>query len=78
MQTSISLPRRTGYVRVRQICGDPLAAPPIPAIIPIGESTWWRWIQEGRAPKGLKLSPGVTVWRADDVYALAEKMGGAE
>lgn len=76
MQNSTT-PSRTGFVRIRQICGDPESSPPVPAILPIGESTWWRWIQEGKAPKGMKLSPGVTVWRAEDVYALAEKLGGA-
>jgi len=56
----------SGYVRTRQICGP---------ILPIGESTWWRWVSEGKAPKGIKLSPGVTVWRAADVYALADQGG---
>lgn len=64
-----------GYLRIRQICGDPNATPPIHAILPIGTSTWWRWVAEGKAPKGIKLSPGVTVWRAADIYALAEQGG---
>jgi prophage regulatory protein len=76
--TTLSRSGHIGYLRVRDICGDPNSNPPISPILPIGKSTWWRWVQCSRAPKGLKLSPGVTVWRAEDVYALAEKMGGAE
>jgi prophage regulatory protein len=41
-------------------------------VLPIARSTWLSWVQTGRAPKGTKLSRGVTVWRFDDVVALAE------
>jgi hypothetical protein len=30
----------TGFVRLRQIIGDPRAAPPIPPVIPVDKSTW--------------------------------------
>lgn len=79
MTTQVSRDRTaekpSGYVRIRQICGDPTSIPPVSAILPIGKSTWLRWVAEGKAPKGIKLSPGVTVWRAEDVYALAEQGG---
>jgi len=60
----------TGYLRLPQIIGDPKAEPPIPAIIPVGKSTWWNWVKEGRAPKGVKLSTRVTAWRAEDIHAF--------
>lgn len=36
-------------------------------LVPIGRSTWWLWVGQGRAPAGLKLSEGVTVWRQSDI-----------
>ncbi len=59
-----------GFLRLPQIIGDPDATPPIPAIIPVCATTWWAGIKAGRYPKGTKLSPRVTVWRASDVFAL--------
>ena len=53
---SYQLPE-TGYLRVTQIVGDRRAKPPIPAIIPIGKSTWWAGVKKGRFPKPIKLGP---------------------
>jgi len=61
-----------GFLRERQILGDPLACPHIPAIIPVSRSTWWRGIQSGRFPAPIKLGPRITVWRATDIYDLLE------
>jgi prophage regulatory protein len=65
----VALPE-TGYLRLHQIIGNPKASPQIPAIIPVGRSTWWAGVRCGRYPKPLKLSPGVTVWRVEDIRAL--------
>ena len=62
----------TGFLRIAQIIGRPKANPPIPAIIPVGKSTWWAGVRSGRYPKGLKLSDRITVWRAEDIRALIE------
>lgn len=35
--------------------------------VPVSRSTWWRWIKEGKAPKPIKLSEKVTVWRSTDI-----------
>lgn len=40
----------------------------------IASSTWWAWVKEGKAPKGIKLSHRVTVWRASDIQAFIEKL----
>lgn len=45
----------------------------VPAIIPISRASWWAGIKKGRFPRGVKLSPRVTVWRASDVRALLER-----
>ncbi len=59
--TLVRLPE-TGLVRL----------PTILALIPIGKSTWWKGIQTGRYPPGVKLSPRVTVWRSQDIRRLIE------
>jgi prophage regulatory protein len=58
----------TGFLRLRQIIGDKKQK--IEPIIPVAASTWWQGIKDGRYPKGVKLSPRVTVWRASDIRAL--------
>lgn len=62
----------SGLLRLSQIVGDPKADPPIPPIIPVAKSTWWAGVRSGRYPKPVKLSPGVTAWRADDIRKLIE------
>ena len=68
---SVTLPE-TGFLRVRQIVGDRNAKPPIPAIIPVAQSTWWTGVRSGRFPQPIRLSKGCTVWRAEDIRALLE------
>lgn len=53
----------TGFVRLKQII-----APYGP--IPVSKSTWWAGCKDGRFPAPHKLSPGVTVWRAEEIRAL--------
>ena len=43
-------------------------------LLPVSRSTLWRWVKAGTFPPPVKLSPGVTVWRASDVF---EKLPGA-
>jgi prophage regulatory protein len=49
-----------GYVRIDTVL----------SVIPVSKSTWWAWVASGKAPQPLKLSPGVTVWRAEDIREL--------
>jgi len=61
----------TGYLRLRQIIGDPSANPPIPAIIPVSKSTWWAGVRSGRYPPSVKtLGTRITVWRVEDILKL--------
>jgi prophage regulatory protein len=66
----MSLLPETGFLRLKQILGDPYAKPPVPAIIPIGKSSWWDGIKKGRFPKPVKLGPRTTAWRVEDISAL--------
>jgi prophage regulatory protein len=58
----------TGFLRLPQIIGDPKKN--IPPIIPVKKSTWWKGCINGQFPAPIKLSPRVTVWRAEDIRAL--------
>ena len=42
------------------------------AFLALGESTFWRWVQAGRLPRGMRLSARVTVWRITDLEAFLE------
>jgi predicted DNA-binding transcriptional regulator AlpA len=69
----------TGYLRLKQILGDPKAG--IPPIIPISKSSWWAGIKcrTGRYPKPVKLGPRTTVWTVESIRALiAETKQGAQ
>lgn len=61
MQNLNILPE-TGYLRIKQIL----------QFIPVSKSTWWAGVKDGRFPAGIKLSPKVTVWRAEDIRALIQ------
>ena len=60
----------TGYLRLRQIIGNPKADPPVPPLIPVSRSTWWVGVKNGRFPKAVKLGPNTTVWRVEDILEL--------
>lgn len=62
----------TGFVRQRTILGDEKT----PAIIPVGKSAWWEGIKAGRYPAPVKIGPRAIAWRAEDIRALVEKLGG--
>jgi prophage regulatory protein len=64
---------KDGFVRLKQILGDKKANPPIPAIIPVGPSSWWAGVKTGRYPKPVKLGPRTTAWRVDDILDLIKK-----
>jgi prophage regulatory protein len=68
----------TGFLRIRDIIGDRRSNPPVAALIPVSRSTWWAGVQSGRFPRSLKLSPGVTVWRAEAIRELIANLGAAE
>ena len=61
----------TGYIRLRQIIGNPKSNPPIPAIIPVSKSTWWAGVKSGRYPQPVRtLGMRITAWRVEDIREL--------
>ncbi len=59
-----------GFLRLPQIIGDRKRN--ISPLIPISRSAWWLGIRNQKYPKGVKLGPRTTVWRAEDIQALIE------
>ncbi len=66
---SYSLPQ-TGFVRLKQIIGSGNPRKPVPAVIPVCKSAWWKGVKSGKYPPPLKLGPNTTVWRAEDIHRL--------
>lgn len=72
---------QTGFLRLSQIIGDPgdpQSSPPKPAtppIIPISKSAWWAGVKSGKYPASIKLGRRLTVWRAEDIRALIDRLG---
>ena len=52
-----------------------LRLPQILAIFPISKSAWWDGCRTGRYPKPVKLGPRTTVWRAEDIAVLVQRIG---
>lgn len=56
-----------------QIVPMALRAKAAASFIGIGESTFWRWVKDGRLPKGTRLSARSTVWRIVDLETFLEQ-----
>lgn len=65
----------TGFLRLRQIIGDPKADPPVPPLFPVSRSAWWAGVKRGDFPSGVKLGPRTTAWRVEDIRDLIERTG---
>ena len=55
----------TGFLRQRQVL----------AFVPISKSTLWRQVRARSFPSPVKLSAGVTAWRAEDVRRWIAEQG---
>lgn len=60
----------SGFLRQKQILGDPNSTPPKPPIIPVSKSTWWAGVKSGRFPSPVKLGPRTTAWPVEAIRAL--------
>lgn len=63
-QSIKSHPSHLGFYRLNQIL----------ELIPIGRSTWWKWIADGKAPQGIKLGSKTTVWKTEVIHALIAQL----
>ena len=42
---------------------------------PVGRSTWWAGVKDGKYPRGIKLSERTTAWRESEVDRLIDRLG---
>lgn len=49
--------------------------PDILARIPIGRTTWFEWVQAGKAPKGIHLGGRITAWKVEDIKKFIDELG---
>ncbi len=66
-----SIPQ-SGFLRLRTIIGDKKNN--IPAIIPVGRTTWLKGVKNGDYPQPVKLSPHTVAWKVDDILRLIDKL----
>ena len=43
------------------------------SFIGVAESTFWRWVAQGRLPRGKRLSARATVWMRSDLEQFLEE-----
>lgn len=53
----------TGFIRL----------PAVLQYIPVGRSTWWAGVRDGRFPAPVKIG-GATAWRVEDIHKLIEAL----
>jgi len=46
--------------------------PVILKIFPVGKSTWWQGVKDGKYPKPVKISERATAWRVEDIRSLIQ------
>ena len=54
---------KAAYLRLHQVL----------KLFPVGVSTWWAGVKSGRFPRGYKVGPNTTMWKASDIEALLAK-----
>lgn len=66
------------FVRVADIVNRPAKGdrPASRGLLSVSASHWHDGVRRGIYPRGIKLSPRVTVWRLDEVLAVADKAAG--
>ena len=42
-------------------------------ILSMGKSTIWGLVKEGKFPKSIKISEGVTVWKSEDILRWVDE-----
>ena len=57
----------TGYVKEAQIVAPHGA-------LPISKTTWWRWVNQGLMPAGIKTGNGTTLFPVAEIRAALERM----
>jgi len=48
--------------------------PGVLELFPVGRSSWWAGVKDGRYPAPVKLGPKTTAWRRRDIRHLIEQV----
>jgi hypothetical protein len=64
-----------GFYRLWHIIGSKKKG--IPALYPVGATTWWNMVKSGEAPAAVKLAERTTAWRKSEIHTFLDLMGGA-
>ena len=62
------------YIRISELASTPARA----GRYPCNPSTIWRWVKEGKFPKPVKISDGVTAWDLEAIEAHDRAMAAGE
>ena len=57
----------------KNFSGGVVRAKQAAAFLGLGESTFWRWVKNGKLPQGIHLSARATVWKIADLEAFIEQ-----
>ena len=58
----------TGFMRLWQVL----------EVVPISKSAWGEGCKTGRFPKPVKLGPRTTVWKAEDIITLIDRINNQQ
>jgi prophage regulatory protein len=59
-------------LRLSEILGDRHSSPPVPPLIPVSKSTWWKGVSEGIYPAPFRISKRSVAWRAEELQSLID------
>jgi len=62
----------TGYLRLQDIIGSRKKL--IPAIIPVGRTTWLEGVKSGIYPSPITLGERCVAWRVEDIHDLIKQI----
>jgi len=69
-------PKRSPHVYARELPADGyVRLETVLTVFPVGRSTWWKGVKDGRFPAPVKLGPRSTAWSVEDIRALLEAVG---
>lgn len=54
----------TGFLRLPQVL----------ELIPVGKSTWFAGVKNGKYPKPIKLGERTSAWRVEDINSLIKEL----
>lgn len=75
MTTSSNTVPTVALLKLWQIIGNPKAVPPVPALLPVGRTTFLNRVKDGTYPQPIKLGPRSIAWRTSDILAILEQLG---